>query len=150
MTLSAREIARRVNARNLSAREVTAAHIARVEAHNPALNAVINFDPTAALAIFFESFDLLFPPTAPVTAWPIGQFGPAVIGGVSASPCRHAGFTPLFNYCGVPAVSVPVALVRGLPIGLQIVGPRFADHRVLAFAQGAEQVLGRVEERIFV
>ena len=50
MTLSAREIARRVNARNLSAREVTAAHIARVEAHNPALNAVINFDPASALA----------------------------------------------------------------------------------------------------
>jgi aspartyl-tRNA(Asn)/glutamyl-tRNA(Gln) amidotransferase subunit A len=95
----------------------------------------------ASLAHFFETHDLLLTPTAPVTAWPIGQPGPATIGGAPAGPRGHAGFTPLFNYCGVPAVSVPVALVRGLPIGLQIVGPRFADRRVLAFARELERVL---------
>ena len=71
------------------------------------------------------------------------SLGPAQIGGAPAGPRGHAGFTPLFNYCGVPAISVPVALVRGLPIGLQIVGPRFADRRVLAFASQVERRVGR-------
>ena len=96
----------------------------------------------ASLADFFEARDLLLSPTAPVTAWPVGQLGPAEIGGLPAGPRGHAGFTPLFNYCGVPAISVPVALVRGLPIGLQIVGPRFADRQVLAFAREVERVAG--------
>lgn len=98
---------------------------------------------TAALARFFRRHDLLLCPTAPVTAWPVGQPGPATIGGQPAGPRGHAGFTPLFNYCGVPAVSVPVALVRGLPVGLQVVGPRFADRRVLDFARRIEAVIGR-------
>ena len=98
---------------------------------------------SASLAAFFETCDLLLCPTAPVTAWPLDQLGPARIGGAPAGPRGHAGFTPLFNYCGVPAISVPVALVRGLPIGLQIVGPRFADRRVLAFASEVERRVGR-------
>ena len=96
----------------------------------------------ASLADFFGAHDLLLSPTAPVTAWPVDRLGPAEIGGMPAGPRGHAGFTPLFNYCGVPAVSVPVALVRGLPIGLQIVGPRFADRRVLAFAREVERLVG--------
>lgn len=96
---------------------------------------------SAALASFFKTHDLLLTPTAPVTAWPIGQLGPATIGGTPASPRGHAGFTPVFNYCGVPAVSVPVGLVRGLPVGLQVVGPRFADWRVLGFARQVEQAI---------
>ncbi len=96
---------------------------------------------SAALASFFESHDLLLTPTAPVTAWPIGQLGPATIGGAPAGPRGHAGFTPLFNYCGVPAVSVPVGLVRGLPVGLQVVAPRFDDWQLLRFAREVEHVL---------
>jgi aspartyl-tRNA(Asn)/glutamyl-tRNA(Gln) amidotransferase subunit A len=48
-SLSAGEIARRVNAKTLTAREVTAAHLARIEAHNPTLNAIFGFDAQEAL-----------------------------------------------------------------------------------------------------
>jgi aspartyl-tRNA(Asn)/glutamyl-tRNA(Gln) amidotransferase subunit A len=90
---------------------------------------------------FFESFDLLLCPTAPVTAWPIEQVGPPVIGGLPAGPRGHAAFTPLFNHCGVPACSAPAGLVRGLPVGLQIVGARHDDARVLQMAALFERLL---------
>lgn len=91
-----------------------------------------------ALAAYFQQFDLLLCPTAPVTAWPMDQLGPAVIGGQPAGPRGHAVFTPLFNYCGVAALSVPAGRVRGLPVGLQVVAPRFEDARALRFAQVIE------------
>ena len=87
-----------------------------------------------SLSRFFESYDLLLCPTTPVTAWPIDQLGPPFIGGKEAGPRGHAAFTPLFNYCGVPACSVPAGLVRGLPVGMQVVAPRYEDARVLRFA----------------
>ncbi|MET0541838.1 MAG: amidase, partial [Variovorax sp.] len=94
----------------------------------------------AGLADFFESFDLLLCPTTPVTAWPLDQLGPPTIGGKPAGPRGHAAFTPLFNYCHVPACSVPAGTVRGLPVGLQVVAPRYEDGRVLGFALELERV----------
>lgn len=93
---------------------------------------------TRALADHFDRFDLLLTPTAPVTAWPLDQTGPPVIGGRAVGPRGHAAFTPLFNYCGVPALSVPAGRVRGLPVGLQVVAPRYEDARVLRFAAVVE------------
>jgi aspartyl-tRNA(Asn)/glutamyl-tRNA(Gln) amidotransferase subunit A len=91
----------------------------------------------ATLSAFFEQYDLLLCPTVPVEAWPNNLIGPETIGGMPAGPRAHAVFTPLFNLCDVPALSVPCGFgARGLPVGLQVVGPRFADMRVLQF--GAE------------
>ncbi|MGI4778981.1 MAG: amidase [Janthinobacterium lividum] len=90
-----------------------------------------------------EGFDALLCPTSPVEAWPLGSLGPSQIGGLPAGPRGHAAFTPIFNYGGVPAISLPCGTGRhGLPVGLQIAGPRFADARVLRLAWHAEQVLG--------
>lgn len=97
----------------------------------------------ASFTSLYERFDALLCPVSPVEAWPVGMLGPATIGGLSAGPRGHAAFTPLFNYGGVPALSLPCGSGRqGLPVGLQIAGPRFADARVLQLAWHAEQVLG--------
>ncbi len=96
-----------------------------------------------AYAQFFQSFDLLITLTSPVEAWPVDSLGPSTIGGKPAGPRGHAGFTPLFNYCGAPAISIPCGSGRnGLPVGMQIAGPRFSDARVLQAAWHAEQALG--------
>ena len=45
-----------------------------------------------------------------------------------------------FNVFGIPAISVPCGFTRlGLPIGLQIIGPRLGEARVLALADAYEQ-----------
>ncbi len=94
-----------------------------------------------ALAEFFGSYDILLCPTSPVEAWSVEAIGPAEIGGKPAGPRGHAAYTPLFNYCGVPALSIPCGQGRqGLPVGLQVVGPRYADAQVLALAWQMEQV----------
>ncbi|MCA0326025.1 MAG: amidase [Proteobacteria bacterium] len=95
-----------------------------------------------ACAHFFERFDLLLCPTTPTVSWPVDQLGPAEIGGQPAGPRGHAVFTPLFNFAQTPACSVPVGLARDLPVGLQIVGPRYGDASVLRFAAHVERLAG--------
>ncbi|MGE4239943.1 amidase [Ramlibacter sp.] len=96
----------------------------------------------AAYAAFFTRFDLLLCPTTPAVSWPVEQLGPAVIGGRAAGPRGHAVFTPFFNYAQAPACSVPAGLVRGLPIGLQVAGPRYGDATVLEMAAHLERLAG--------
>lgn len=96
----------------------------------------------AAYAKFFDRFDLLLCPTTPTVSWGIDALGPETIGDKPAGPRGHAIFTPLFNYCQAPACSVPVGLARGLPVGLQIVGPRYGDALVLQMAAHIERMQG--------
>jgi aspartyl-tRNA(Asn)/glutamyl-tRNA(Gln) amidotransferase subunit A len=45
-----------------------------------------------------------------------------------------------FNAFGLPAVSIPCGFTDdGLPVGLQIAGPKFDESSVLAFAHAFEQ-----------
>ena len=52
-------------------------------------------------------------------------------------------FTYPFNMTQQPAISIPVGhTAAGLPVGLQIVGPRHSDDLVLAVARFVEWLLG--------
>jgi aspartyl-tRNA(Asn)/glutamyl-tRNA(Gln) amidotransferase subunit A len=84
-----------------------------------------------------ERYDLLLTPTLPL---------PAFAAGVEVPPGwpreRWTSWTPFtypFNITQQPAASVPCGLVDGLPVGLQIVGPRHADERVLALGNAFQQ-----------
>ena len=96
----------------------------------------------AACADFFKRYDILLCPTAPNVSWPATELGPERIGGLPAGPRGHAVFTPLFNHGEVPACSVPVGLARSLPVGLQVIGRRQADHQVLRMAAWIEKTAG--------
>lgn len=46
-------------------------------------------------------------------------------------PLAHCSFTCWANQSGQPAASVPFGLAHGMPVAVQVIGPRFADERVL-------------------
>ena len=92
----------------------------------------------------FRRFDFLMSPTIsrPALALDHDPFEPIMIGGETAGSIRGAWYPYLwpFNLSGHPAVSLPCGWsADGLPIGLQIVGPWYADRRVLAVAAQLER-----------
>jgi aspartyl-tRNA(Asn)/glutamyl-tRNA(Gln) amidotransferase subunit A len=92
----------------------------------------------------FQRFDFLLSPTLSRAALAVDHdpSQPISIGGKVAGSIRGAWYpyTWPFNLSGHPAVSLPCGWTSdGLPIGLQIVGPWYADRRVLALAAHLER-----------
>ncbi|HKE66842.1 MAG TPA: amidase [Micromonosporaceae bacterium] len=87
---------------------------------------------------FHQTYDLLLTPTLPITAFPNGSDVPP--GWHSADWTSWTPYTYPFNMTQQPAASVPCGFTPdGLPVGLQIVGPRHSDALVLRAARAYEQ-----------
>jgi aspartyl-tRNA(Asn)/glutamyl-tRNA(Gln) amidotransferase subunit A len=88
----------------------------------------------ADFARAFESVDVLMGPTTPTPAFALGA--------KTADPITmylNDIYTIGANLAGLPGVSVPCGFVRDLPVGLQIVGPHFAEARILAAAHAFQR-----------
>ena len=89
--------------------------------------------------LFHRDYDLLVTPTLAVPAFDVGREFPQTSGGK-----RWTDWTPFtypFNLTQQPAATVPCGFTKeGLPVGLQIVGPRYADALVLRAARAFESV----------
>jgi aspartyl-tRNA(Asn)/glutamyl-tRNA(Gln) amidotransferase subunit A len=82
----------------------------------------------------FSNVDLLVTPT---TAVPPPTIEEAVRLGIELEMNRN---TAPFNVYGLPTISIPCGFTSsGLPIGMQISGPRFGEAKVLALAHAYEQ-----------
>ncbi|MGH3776094.1 MAG: amidase [Pseudonocardiaceae bacterium] len=93
----------------------------------------------ATMGSFHERYDLLLTPTVPITPFVAGEEVP--IGWHSLRWTSWTPFTYPFNMTQQPAASVPCGWSStGLPIGLQVVGPRHAEDRVLAACAAYERV----------
>jgi aspartyl-tRNA(Asn)/glutamyl-tRNA(Gln) amidotransferase subunit A len=81
---------------------------------------------------FFEDWDLLLTPAVSVAAFPAERLQPERWPRHEWDWIMWAEFSYPFNFSGNPAASVPCGFTAdGLPVGLQIVGRRFADLTVL-------------------
>lgn len=91
---------------------------------------------------FFERFDLLLLPSVPVPAFAAEVSVPEGMTGTSGPIPPFPDWIPFtypWNLTGQPAATVPCGFTRnGLPVGLQIVGRRFADAIVLRAAAAFE------------
>jgi len=87
-----------------------------------------------ALADLFDIADVLVTPTTLTVAHGYDQHEPNIVTG---DPCWG------FNVTGHPAVSVPVGLVDGLPVGAQVVARHGADDLAVAVARRLQVGLPR-------
>ena len=87
-----------------------------------------------------SEYDLLATPTLAVPPFEIGDL-PTEVDGQPVEPRRGWLLTQPFNMTGHPAASIPAGFTaEGLPVGLQLVGPRLADDAVLAASAAFERV----------
>lgn len=88
----------------------------------------------------FSEYDLLITPTVPYDPVPAPGPFPVMTEGRPQIDAAVAVFTIPFNQTGLPAATVRAGLSKiGMPIGMQIVGPRYREDLVLAASQAFEK-----------
>jgi aspartyl-tRNA(Asn)/glutamyl-tRNA(Gln) amidotransferase subunit A len=84
----------------------------------------------------FERFDVLVSPTSPTVAFAIGE--------KAADPLAmylSDVLTIPSNMAGLPGLNIPCGLSDGLPVGLQLIGPQFAENTLFRVAHALETAI---------
>ena len=83
----------------------------------------------------FEKYDVILTPTSPITAFNIGEKSDNPLEMYLADIC-----TVSINIAGVPAISIPCGVnSEGMPIGMQLIGNKFQEKKILNAAYAYEQ-----------
>jgi aspartyl-tRNA(Asn)/glutamyl-tRNA(Gln) amidotransferase subunit A len=95
----------------------------------------------AQMRVFMQPYDALLTPMMPIAAFEAGKLQPADPDNMG----KWVNWTPFsypFNLTQQPAASVPCGFTKaGLPVGLQVVGRMFEDHKVLRICATYEQAV---------
>ena len=92
----------------------------------------------AEYAEAFSGCDVIATPTAPTTAYKLGENAGDLVKMYMGDVC-----TVTANIAGLPAISVPCGSGRnGMPVGLQLIGPRFSEPLLFRAARFYEDVRG--------
>jgi aspartyl-tRNA(Asn)/glutamyl-tRNA(Gln) amidotransferase subunit A len=90
----------------------------------------------------FASCDVIATPTTPSPAFKLGE--------KTANPLEMYladVFTVPANLAGIPGISVPCGFSSGLPVGMQFVGPSFAEGTLLRAGHAVERLMGERPNR---
>lgn len=82
----------------------------------------------------FTKYDCLLTPTAPSTAFRLGEKSQDPLAMYLQDVC-----TIPINLAGVPALSLPFGLLQGLPVGIQLIGKAFGEGTLLRAGYALEQ-----------
>jgi aspartyl-tRNA(Asn)/glutamyl-tRNA(Gln) amidotransferase subunit A len=84
----------------------------------------------------FKQVDIIITPTSPVPAFKLGEKieDPLAMYLVDI-------YTVPISLAGIPAISIPGGVVEGLPFGLQIIGNKFEERKILQAAYAFERFL---------
>jgi aspartyl-tRNA(Asn)/glutamyl-tRNA(Gln) amidotransferase subunit A len=104
---------------------------ARIEAQRVRMN--------ETMAAIFDEVDFVLASTNPDVAF--GSEGPlpTSVNGVNVGPGNNGALTIPSNIFGNPAMQIPVGSVRGLPVGLQVLGRHHQEPLLLELAGIVEQ-----------
>jgi aspartyl-tRNA(Asn)/glutamyl-tRNA(Gln) amidotransferase subunit A len=83
----------------------------------------------------FEQVDVIMGPTAPSTAFKLGEKADDPV-----SMYLSDIYTIAANLAGLPAMSIPAGFVEGLPVGLHVIGNYFAEGQLLNAGHQYQQV----------
>ena len=85
----------------------------------------------------FSKYDVILTPTSPTTAFNIGEKSTNPLEMYLADIC-----TVSVNIAGLPGISIPCGVDKeGMPIGMQLIGPRFGEENILNAAYTYEQAI---------
>jgi amidase len=88
---------------------------------------------------WFEDHDVLLSPTLAALPLRLGAYGGKGLARTLLGLTTYMPFTPPLNLAGFPAASVPAGTSRsGLPIGVQLAGPRGSEALLLSLARQLE------------
>jgi amidase/aspartyl-tRNA(Asn)/glutamyl-tRNA(Gln) amidotransferase subunit A len=82
-------------------------------------------------------YDFVLAPVLPVVG-----FAAEDCGLDESQPLAHCGFTAWANQTGAPASAVCFGFAETMPVGLQVIGPRFADRDVMRLTKWLETARG--------
>lgn len=82
----------------------------------------------------FEKYDVILSPTAPILPFKLGEKIDDPVAMYMADI-----LTVSINLAGVCALSIPCGTVEGLPVGLQLIGDRFKEEKILNVAYSYEK-----------
>lgn len=90
---------------------------------------------SAKLELLFEEIDIIVTPSVPAMPKPIGQ--EEVIFDDVSEPIFDCmiRFTSYFNLTGHPAISLPVGISNGLPVGVQLVSGKNKEEKLLSISK---------------
>jgi aspartyl-tRNA(Asn)/glutamyl-tRNA(Gln) amidotransferase subunit A len=90
---------------------------------------------TKSMAAAMQTVDFIATPVSPIPAFPLGE--------KTADPLEMYMMdilTVLPALADMPALAVPAGLADGLPVGIQLLGPRLSDSRLLRLGRAFQQV----------
>jgi amidase len=101
----------------------------------------------AGWASTFENLDAVIMPVAPTQAFPHNIEASYAqrtvdVDGVDRPYMDTLFWAGLATMPGLPSVAIPTGVVNGLPVGVQIVGPRYSDFGLLDIARTICEVTG--------
>ena len=104
------------------------------------------------MATLFKRYDAFLCPTNAITAPPVHETDDDYVETLPGGLFKGLDMTCPFNMLPqCPALSLPVGISEeGLPVGLQLVGKRYADEDVLAIATALEALLSAEKTRTIV
>ena len=83
----------------------------------------------------FEKYDVILTPTSPTTAFKLGEKSNNPLEMYLSDIC-----TVSVNIAGLPGISIPCGVdSKGLPIGMQLIGNKFAEETIIKAAHAYER-----------